>query len=295
MNKYVNYNIIQIVPDPLRGERMNVGIVLHSSAGPRLILRLLPSRLKVLDPSWGGHNVLDQVSAWETALNRLESPELKWSWLKNAMAPLSVTSGEGTIYYETDDELESRIELILSRMVLPLKYSKPKSTKRSKRYDLHSQITQWLKQQNIFSKNMMDLAKHRVVSGFPLNVEEEMFAEFALKNGSIHVIETLDFRGHHSYTKSLRNEASHKAMVLDVAVDTLERESQRLALISADDYSEMKPAISLLNRKATGLLSMESSQDRQWLADFVAKSLHIPDLFLPEQLAPTADQHLSVQ
>lgn len=289
MTKYVNYNILQLIPDPLRGEGMNVGVVLHSSNGPRLIVRLLPSRLKALDPVWGGSNVLDQVNAWEESLSRLDSPELKWSWLKNAMAPLSITKGEGVIYYESDDELEVKVEQVLARMVLPIKSLKVKIAKRNKRHDLHSQITQWLKQQNIFSKNMVDLAKHRVVSGFPLNIEEEMFAEFALKNGSVHVIETLDFRGHHSYTKSLRNEASHKAMVLDVAVDALESESERLALISADDYNEMKPAISLLNRKATGLLSMESSEDRQWLADFVARSLHVPNLFLPENLIAEAN------
>lgn len=283
MSNFLKFNIVQIVPDPLRGEAMNVGIVLHTESGPKLELSLIPSRLKALDPSWGGPEIVDHIESWTTALEQFDNPELKWNWLKNAMAPLVVTEGQGTIYFQNDEQLKEKTSEIIKRMVLPLK-GKRVRVKKAKRFDLNAQITAWLKQQHIFSRNMTDLAKNRVVSGFPLNVEEDMFAEFALKNGAVHVLETLDFRGHHSYTKTLRNEASHKAMVLDVAIERLETQSQRLALVTADDYGEMKPALTLLNRKATALLSMESSQDRQWLADFVAKSLHLPSLFLPEPM-----------
>lgn len=281
MNNPVVYNVVQIVPDPLRGEAMNVGIVIHDASGPRLRLRLLPSRLKALSPALGGLVPSECIESWHAALEGLQTPEQKWSWLRHAMAPLSVGSAEGIIYANDDDDLDSQIEAILERLVMPQKAARPGATKKVKRSDLHNQLTVWLRAQKLFSRNMADLAKNRVVASYPLNIEEEMFAEFALKNGSIHVMETLDLRGHAHYTKGLRNETSHKAMVLDVAQDTLEESSKRIAVIAADDYAEMKPAMSLINRKASHVLSIDSEHDRQWLADFISDALHIPTLLPP--------------
>lgn len=285
MSKSFFYNIVQIIPDQLRGEAMNVGIVLHAESGPDLRLRLIPSRLRALSPSLGRMAVNEWVGAWQNSLDRLDSPELKWAWLSSAMAPLSVSKAKGLIHFETVNDLNNQVEAILERMVMPQRAERDVGKSRKKRSDLHSQITSWLKAQRIFSRNMQDLVKHRVVGSYPLNADEETFAEFALKNGSIHVLETIDFRGHAHYTKSLRNEASHKAIVLDLAEYTLEPQSKRIALVAADNYREMKPAISLLNRKATNVLSMESEHDRQWLADFITESLHLPTL-LPAVTEP---------
>lgn len=281
MSKPIVYNIVQIVPDPLRGEVMNVGIVLHDEAGPRLRVRLVPARLRALSPALGQIVPSDWIEAWERTLNMFENVDQKWSWLRNAMAPLSVNPAEGVIYASDSADLENQVEAILQRMVMPQKAVRGSSKKRIKRSDLQNQLTTWLRSQKLFSRNMTDLAKHRVVASYPLNIEEEMFAEFALKNGSIHVMETLDLRGHAHYTKGLRNEASHKAMVLDFAQDTLEIASKRIAVVAADDYAEMKPAMSLINRKASHVLCIDSPSDRQWLADFIAESLHIPTLLPP--------------
>lgn len=286
MSKPIVYNIVQIVPDPLRGEVMNVGIVLHEKAGPKLRVRLVPARLRALSPALGQIVPSEWIEAWEHALSMFDGVDQKWSWLRNAMAPLSINPTEGVIYASNEADLENQVEAILQRMVLPQKITKTASQKKIKKSDLQNQLTAWLRSQKLFSRNMSDLAKHRVVASYPLNIEEEMFAEFALKNGSIHVMETLDLRGHAHYTKGLRNEASHKAMVLDLAQDTLETSSQRIAVVAADDYSEMKPAMSLINRKASHVLCIDSPTDRQWLADFIAESLHVPTL-----LPPTPQPH----
>lgn len=282
MNTFLIYSIVQIVPDSLRGESMNIGLALHTPEGPKLHLHILPNRLKLLDPSLGGIDTTAYEASWQEMLSSFDDPQMKWQWLKTAMSPLVISPSSGRIYYSNEDDLTKKINAILQRMVYPLKNQRLRSKNAARRIDLNTEITNWLRKQHIFSRNMKDLTNNRVVSSFPLNLEEEMFAEFALKNGAIHVLETLDLRGHANYTKGLRNEASHKAMVLDVAEEALEKKSERLALVAADDYAEMKPAISLLNRKATGVLSMDSATDRQWLADFIAKALHLPSLFPPE-------------
>ena len=286
MSEKTPFTLLQIVPDRLRGEVLNVGIVLHTETGPDLRLRMLPSRLKALAPSYSRVNLEEWRQAWLASLQRFESASQRWSWLKEAMAPLHLSETGGTILAESQDDLEAQVEGLLERLVMPPRTTAAAARPRVRRSGLHSQLTTWLRAQHLYSSKIQDLSKNRVVSGYPLSVSEELFAEFALKNGAIHVIETLDLRGHSSYTKPLRNEASHKALVLDLAQDELQDTSQRIAVIAADDYSTMKPAVSMLNRKASTVVSMDSANDRQWLADFVAKSLHLSTLLDPMAETP---------
>jgi hypothetical protein len=281
MSEKVPFSLLQIVPDRLRGEALNVGIVLHTEAGPVLRLRMLPSRLKALMPSYGRVNLEEWRHAWLAALERFQSADQRWAWLKDAMAPLRLSETGGTIMAESAADLEAQVERLLERLVMPPRSEAAVAKTRPKRSGLNSQLTSWLRAQRLYSSKLQDLSRNRVVSGYPLSVTEELFAEFALKNGAIHVIETLDLRGHNSYTKPLRNEASHKALVLDLAQDELDSTSQRIAVVAADDYGTMKPAVSMLNRKASVVVSMESANDRQWLADFVSRSLHLETLLNP--------------
>lgn len=281
MSEKVPFTLLQIVPDRLRGEVMNIGIVLHTDAGPDLRLRMLPTRLRALAPGYSRANLDEWHQAWLTALLRFDRADQRWTWLKEAMAPLRLAETGGTISAESASDLEAQVEGLLERLVMPPPSVATTAKPRMRRSGLNAQLTSWLRAQHLYSPKLQDLSKNRVVSGYPLSMTEELFAEFALKNGSIHVIETLDLRGHNSYTKPLRNEASHKALVLDLAQDELQKSSQRIAVIAADDYATMKPAISLLNRKASTVVSMDSANDRQWLADFVSKSLHLSTLLTP--------------
>lgn len=286
MSEKIPFTLLQIVPDRLRGEALNVGIVLHTDAGPDLRLRMLPSRLSALMPNCSRVNLDEWQHSWLAAIQRFDSADERWLWLKQAMAPLRLSETCGTITSENAEDLEVQVERLLERLVMPPRNGAKIVKSRVRRSGLNAQLTAWLRTQHLYSSKLQDLSKNRVVSGYPLSLNEELFAEFALKNGAVHVIETLDLRGHNSYTKPLRNEASHKALVLDLAQDELQKSSQRIAVVAADDYSTMKPAVSMLNRKASVVVSMESANDRQWLASFISESLHLSTLLDPIKEAP---------
>jgi len=277
MSLTVPYHLLQIVPDRLRGEAMNVGIALKTADGPDVRLRLLPNRLRALAPELGRIVPQQYLDDLRAALARLPSADMRWLWLRTAMGPLRVAEVEGKIFAADADDLDAQVQAILERMVLPQRPARaPRTTERRSR--LLTQLTTWLRQQKLYSRNLPDIAKHQVVGGYPISLEEEVFAELALQNGVLHVIESLDLRGHVSYTKTLRNEASHAAMVLDLAGEVLAPSSQRIAVLAADNYEDMRPAVRLINRKATAVVSMDSAQDREWLAGFVAQALHVDGL-----------------
>jgi Protein of unknown function (DUF3037) len=278
MTRSVTYHLLQIAPDALRGEVMNVGIALHTERGPELHLRILPNRLRALSPELGRIEPQDYEDSLNAALARLPSSQMRWLWLRTAMAPLRVAVSEGKIVAKDDQDLADQVRSILERMVLPPSGIRRPRARGERRSRLLTQLTTWLRQQKLYSRSLPDIAKRRVVGGYPISVEEEVFAELALQNGALHVIESLDLRGHSNYSKALRNEASHTAMVLDLAGDLLQQGGQRIAVVAADNYEDMRPGIRLVSRKASTVISMSSAHDRDWLANFVAKSLHVETL-----------------
>ena len=284
MTRSVTYHLLQIAPDALRGEAMNIGIALQTERGPELHLRILPNRLRALSPELGRIEPRDYEDSLNAALARLPSPQMRWLWLRTAMGPLRVALSEGKIIATDDQDLAGQVRSILERMVLPLGGAIRPRVRGERRSRLLTQLTTWLRQQKLYSRNLPDIAKHRVVGGYPISVEEEVFAELALQNGALHVIESLDLRRHSNYSKTLRNEASHTAMVLDLAADLLPQGGQRIAVVAADNYEDMRPGIRLVSRKASAVVSINSAHDRNWLANFVAKSLHVETL-LPLEAA----------
>jgi len=151
---------------------------------------------------------------------------------------------------------------------------------------LTRQLKDWFKQAKVMGRNMDDLSHSRIVEQYPVSVESDVYADFAYKNGHLHVIETLDLRGADHMTPGLRNNAAFKSITLDMARDVV-GQGKRIGIVSASNYANVKSAVRLFERNADELYSLESTDDVQRLADFLASGLHIDGKLLsPTRLIP---------
>lgn len=272
------FTMLRVRSNLLRGESVNVGIVAFVDG--RLVARIDydRARLMALDPN------LVQLPLWESLQADIEriadqvpDPTVQHHMLKTLLTPIYADEQLGEMTLDDEESPADRVEALMARLVvrprrvgrdpLPARIN-PRGGK------LNAQIRDWFKQARLYSRNMEDLSKNRVVANFPISAANDLYAEFALKNGVVHVIETLDLRGHDKINAHVHKEAAVKAIVLDQARQALEATSQRLAVVSASDYNAMRPAIRLVELYADDVIAMASSQDRQRLADFVATSLH---------------------
>lgn len=275
--KPIDYFVLLAVPDQVRGESLNVGIVAFLEKDVKVFVGTDHWRLRALHPNFG---ILD-ISKWahelESELQTLPSNEARRFFLSVVGGPITIDEEPGQLIADSLTSLDDLIHALLKRLVsTPEKtFSLPAINTITPRSKLNSQLKNWFRSSRIFSSKVSDLNKGKVVSGYPVSADEDLFADFALKNGAIHIIETMDLRGVDRPTKSLRGEAGWKSILLDQAGKILSSDTKRIAVVSADDYSAFRPLIGMMERYADDLISMESASDRQRLADFVSRSLHL--------------------
>jgi hypothetical protein len=171
----------------------------------------------------------------------------------------------------------------MERFVEPPKRGKRRRQTGERTSRLNADVRRWLRSAHLFSTNVADISRRRVVANYPIQASAGLFAEFALQNGTIHVMETLDFRGVDKLSKFRVGDTAYKSVLLDQAKEA-SPEGRRFALIAANDYEAVRPAINMIREYADDVIAYESVQDRRRLADFLASALHAPQL--PVALSP---------
>lgn len=270
------FAILRVHADALRGERMNVGLAIFTPNGVRLFIEADKSRLAFLNPDLRAVPWDDLAAHGEEMLSTLHDIELLKHAIPAFLAPLVMDEQLGEIVMEDGEDIAERADELLTRLV-----RRPVSTFRVKRATsehrasrLNATLRDWFKQAKLLSRNAADLPKHKVVSNYPISASSDLYAEFALKNGEVHVIETVDFRRHEKVTESVRKEAAIKSIILDQAKEVFGKKGKRIAVLAADDYGVMRSVVRLVTSYADDVITLESSADRQRLTDFIQKSLH---------------------
>ncbi len=275
-NRTMHYSLLRAVSDELRGESLNVGLIAFRANGPQVIFATPISRLRALHPNFAAVDPSSWSSELETVLREFTTVEDQLRHAQIVGGAIRCDALPGRVELCDNDNEEEAIQKILRRFVeVPEKTVVIEKAARQPGSRLQSQLKSWFRRAKLFSNNASDLSNRKVVSDFPVVAEDDLFADFALKNGSIHIIETLDLRGLERVTKSSQGQASLKAILLDQARARLPATSRRIAVVAADDYSQVRSSVNILSHYADDIVQIESAADQQRFAAFIAESLHI--------------------
>jgi len=277
------YVVLRACSGQARGEYINAGIVLFTPEGPLVSLTSDLPRLRSFHPDFAALKTDGWAEGLQHALRSLAlSVEQQIAMLSLCAHPFKPHPEVGfTVLEHSDprltlDKLTRWLVSMPTATVRPFKAERPKrSTK------LQVEIANWLRSARLLSSKVEDLSKGRVVLNYPIDPAADLYTDFAVKNGELHVIETLDLRGISHLTPSLRGDAAIKGVTLDEAREKIK--GKRVAVISASDYAAAKPAIWMISRSADEVWDMHHDGDRQKLADFISTALHqssMPELAL---------------
>lgn len=280
--KSFKYVLLRAIPDAIRGEQINVGLVAFFPTKCRIYIGVEPWRLRALNPNLDSILLGNWVSDLEAMLNSLSTFEDQMFFLSGGFGAIKSDAAASTIFAETIEDADHiALDLIAQLVTTPARVlSADRSTRAKPKTKLQSQLKSWFRQAQLYSPRLTDLSKGRVVSGYPVDVADDLYADFALKNGAVHVIEAIDLRGIERLSKSVRGEAGLTAVLFDQARKSLSAETRCVAITTADDYSIVKPVLGLIARYADDMIAIESAHDRQRFSDFVYQSLH-PEKELP--------------
>jgi hypothetical protein len=174
---------VSLIPDPVRNEQINVGIVGFYEGRVKAHFINNPQRIKLLSPQY------DTSRLFEDFQRLLESSEIQEG--------LEMVSNLGDEFVRVYPEavgtakdymhFEMAMSKLYDRLIKPLvtTISRPKVTR------LKRTITETLRKKNILGEK---IESKKIVSNYVIAEAEALIADFAYTNGHLNIIETIDFR-----------------------------------------------------------------------------------------------------
>ena len=279
MSRCYKYSVAQFRAHPIRDERLNVGIVIFDEG--RLEVRLPKS----LDKLRAISSAVDIDMVW-SALTRLaevddfarDSGYLSVEQRLEQMRQLSSIhlSSVGSFYANSSELFENAVGQLIHKLVEPEPAPQRQQKKRPTR--LLSAVRTAFKAERVLAKKGETLDAHRVVTN--QQIAEGLSADFLLKNGAMHVIETVD----------ASSDASLRRSVSDVAVSALVFEQARITFgesvtsskliykATSDRESALSPALHAAEHQGAKLVNWESRDDRlRFIVEMSSLAEPIPD------------------
>lgn len=275
--------VILHAQNAVRGESLNAGIVLFTPNGAVVALTQDASRLKAIHPDFGAVHLGQWADKVQTALAGYATKltvQQQIALLPLLVHPFIADSEPGsTELNEANPQatLASLMAWQVNRQSVNVRAMRNPSKKPTR---LGLELRQWLKHAKAFSTKIEDLGKHRVIANYPIDPSADLYADLALMNGQLNLIEVMDLRGMDKLSATTRGEAAVKGITLDEA----KAQGNTVAVLVASDYGVAKPAIRMMSRYAHDVYDLGATGERERFAGFIGRALHREDLLTPTLL-----------
>jgi hypothetical protein len=257
------FALIRLAPDDVRGERINIGIVVIRADSLDVRVTRTLDRAKVLSAALDRQSLVDLLSnlrnldeqarsetgaSFETRLERL-----------SRVGPLSLAAA-GSFSADSQSSYESRIQTILQQLVEP---EPLRRAPREKKTRLFSQVKKVLRDRRILARRDEGLDSHRIVAGYEL--DEGLVADLVLRNGSYHIFETVDATGDEGSFRRAISEIAVSALVLERARMRFGEKATKSRLIysaSAALEKLARPSLDAAAHQGAELINWSSAYER---------------------------------
>lgn len=290
MDRDSNFAIIQFAAHPARDERLNVGLIIfhNNSLDVRLSKRL--DRVRVLS---GALNI-EQIRESLTNLNVIDSYARSTGAATvsarleqiSSLAPVKFST-LGSFHSPSVSEYENAIASLLQNLVEPepalMKISKGRPSK------LLTSIKKAFRQERVLARKGEGLDSHRILAKHAIVGGLE--ADLILKNGSMHVFETVDASADEHSLRKIISDIAVSALVFEQARMTYGETDTKTKLIyqaSSNTESFATPALHVAEHQGAELINWDSHDDRLKFINHVS-SLATP---IPEKKSAKAKANI---
>jgi hypothetical protein len=259
MNDLAFYSVLQAFPSRDRHECVTVGLVIFREG--KWDVRVLPDprKLLTLNPAFPMSGLVNIQKTVLGILEGAQSFEVARARLSRYGNDPSMQPFVGQFQAVDDSQYEDRIAALMKRLVLPVEPVRTAGAK-ARQSRLRTKLRNQFKHQGLFSADPRDLENHKIVGQYPIVAEQGLYAEFALKNGAMHITETIDFDVQSGSLRSKVLEAQAKTLVLSAAADHFGEDTRRYVVISGSNRKHAQPSIKLLGDQGD-IFAVESREE----------------------------------
>lgn len=228
MNSTYHYVVLRLATDNLRGEVINVGIVLFAAdAKPRTIMMATLNKLRALDSTWDSA----RLSAWATNIEAIVQSGDTATKIVRALGSFGFCDPDavGMFTAESDAQVAQNIAGIKADYVA--NKSSAEKPQREKHTRLQTALRKQFEKMQVMGNNIGDIAQHLVVQNVPVPAYADLKSDFLYKNGDYRITQALDY---HVAPDSLHNklqEVCVKSTAAEMAFKAYGPKTLRLAVV----------------------------------------------------------------
>jgi len=250
------YFLISLVPDPLRNEQINVGII--GLTKDRYECRALKDlqRVRILNPNYDTTaNPMDSIIA---LLAGIPSDQHE-SYLKHFHGDFVRVSPTAEGRAESYDRFVAAIDEIYDRLVKPI--APVAAEAKGKVTQLKTAVKRALSSRGLLGQR---IEEKKVVTDYAISLSENLVADFAYRNGNLNIIETIDFQVR---AERLKSDKFKEAALLSIKIlEAKEQDKQakgRLIYIPpAKDPDRILAHTHMLNKYYDSTYNFQDVNDR---------------------------------
>jgi hypothetical protein len=215
MVRSYKFAIVRLAPGGVRDERINVGVVVFGEASIDVRLPKRLDKIRVLSSAIDQSSIrelTEAVVARDIDIRNagIFDPEARNTAI-GRVGPLAL-SQLGAFTSASKREYEDRLTAILDNIVNP---ETAQTIPRKKKSKVLTQLKRALREERVLAKPEENLSSHRVLQNFPLS--EGLVADLVLKNGRMHVFETVDISSDQVTMRKAISDIAVSALVIEQA------------------------------------------------------------------------------
>ena len=228
MNTTHRYVVLRLATDKIRGEVVNVGIVLFAEhQPPQCFIMTTLNKLRAIDAAWDSA----KLSAWRaniyTILNNYNGVQRTIEAL--ARFGFCQSDAVGMFYADTQEILSKQLAII-KRTYVSNKGNDDKPP-REKRTRLQTLMRQQFQRMEKLGTEADDIENHLVVANLPVPHYSELKNDFVYKNGVYRLTQTLDYNVSPDGVHQKLMEACMKSTASELAAQTYGKGTVLMAVV----------------------------------------------------------------
>ncbi|WP_130931624.1 DUF3037 domain-containing protein [Pseudomonas sp. Sample_24] len=252
------YAVIKYMPDPKRGEIVNIGLVVFTDSKVDVRTLSASAKARILDGTSEPSDLDSLRSGLESIASWAKSPEQASQYLSAFGQSRTYLSSIDVFIIDDIHQYERRVSNLFNELVKP--FSSKERVHRNSRLSTYLKNT--FERMEILGKDSDDLSKHKIIHNYQLSDKTGFSADFLLKNGRFHITEAIDFNVND--TNSKFKETTMKVMTFMEGRKALGEDSARYFVYSASPSKEKEVVahLNLAEEYSDKLFNIESKEEK---------------------------------
>lgn len=185
---WFDYSVLKYSPDKVRGEVINIGLVVFKPDGVDVRLLNTSHKPKMFDNNSNFESIQKLEHSIKSLCALVKDTDKQHAILKNLSSTIFV-AGKSSFSIAHVSDYEKRVVGLFDKLVKPYSGRKP-SVYNSR---LHVTLRNQFKKLDLLAKEPSDIDDHKVVPHYAISGGSGLTVDFMLKNGKFHMTEAIDF------------------------------------------------------------------------------------------------------